>query len=239
MDINSFMPGGPSSTNVDYGNADWSETFGQIASGGGFGLNGLMSMFASKPQFIVKGENGQIEFHAMMELSVEESTNLPEEPIEQGTFATYNRIVEPIEIRCRLAAQGYPSKIQSMLDRLHELKEGTEKVSFIIPEASYDNLMLEAFDYRKDNHSGFNVLQVDLRLKEIREVPTTMTTSSVTEPEPAKVDASSTADGSCASSVDGGEVQSYSPSSSEASTAESSSGRKKSILKGVREGLGW
>ena len=231
MDISNFMPGGQSSTNVDYGNTDWAETFGQISAGGGFGLGSLMSLLASKPQFIVKGENGKIEFQSMLETSVDENTNLPNEPIEQGTFATYNRIIEPIEIKCRLAAQGYPSSIQAMLDRLRELKEGTEKVTFIIPEASYENLMLQSFDYRKDNHNGYNVLQVDLQLKEVREVPTTMTTSSVTEPEPQKIDASSAADGSCASSVDAGEVQTYSPSSAESSTAESASSRKRSILK--------
>ena len=228
MNINNFLPGGQSSTNVDFGGNDWVEKFGKIASGG-FSVGGLLSLFASKPQYIVKGENGDLEFQSMLEISVNEDSSLPSEPIEQSSFASYNRIVEPLDVKVRLGIQGYPSKLQSVIDRLSDMRKGTEKVSLITPSASYEDLMLQGFDYRKDNHSGHNVLIVDLTLKEVREVPTILTTSSVSEPEPT-VSADSTADGSCASAEDVGETQTYTPSSAEASTAESSSGRKSSAL---------
>lgn len=228
MDINSFMPGGQSSTNIDYGGNDWVDKVGKITASGGFGLSGLMSLFAKKPQYIIKATNGDLEFQSMLEMSCTEDSSLPSEPIEQSSFATYNRVIEPLDIKCRLGVQGYPSVLQTMIDRLSDLHKGTEKLTFITPSASYESLMLQSFDYRVDNHTGFNVLLVDLTLREIREVPTFLTTSSVTEPDPPPVSADSTADGSCASEVDGGEVQSVSPSSSEASSADSE--RKQSIL---------
>lgn len=234
MSINSFLPGGPSSTNVDYGGKDWIDKIGKITSGG-FGMNGLLALFASKPQYIVKGENGDVEFQSMLEISVNENSNLPSEPIEQSSFATYNRIIEPLDIKTRLGIQGYPSKIQSVIDRLSEMRKGTEKVSLITPSASYENLMLQSFDYRKDNHSGHNVLLVDLTLKEVREVPTTVTTSSVTEPTPPKVSAESAKDGSCASSVDAGEAQAHTPSSSESASAQSSGGGRRSVLRDIKD----
>lgn len=171
----------------------------------------------------VIGSNDGIAFQAMLEMSATENSNLPEEPIEQGSFANYNRTIESKVLTCRLGLQGEPSEIQSTLDKLTELKEGTDKITFILPMASYENLMLESFDYRRDDHTGHNVLIVDLRLKEIREVENQKTTSSVTEPEPPPVSAADAADGSCASEVDCGEVQSYSPSSSDESAAENSS----------------
>lgn len=221
MNINGFLPGGQSSTNIDYAGSDWVDQVGKITSGGGFGFSGLMSLFASKPQYIIKAESGDLSFQSMLEMSCNEDSNLPSEPIEQSSFATYNRIIEPLDIKCRLGVQGYPSVLQAMIDRLSELRKGTEKLQFITPSASYENLMLQGFDYRKDNHTGHNVLLVDLTFKEIREVATFLTTTSVTEPEPAPVAAGSTADGSCASSVDGGEVQSVSSSSAENATAQS------------------
>jgi hypothetical protein len=115
------------------------------------------------------------------------------------------------------------------------MRKGVEKVTLITPSASYENLMLQGFDYRKDNHSGHNVLIVDLTLKEVREVPTFVTTSSVTEPEPPAVSADSAADGSCASAEDVGETQTYSPSSSESSTAESESGKRRSVLRDIKD----
>ena len=228
MAINSFLPGGQSSTNVDYGFDN--SMFGRIASLDSFSASGLMSLFASQPQYVVKAESGDVAFHSMLELGAEESSNLPEEPIEKGSFADYNRTINPITITCRLASQGSPSTLQSMIERLQELKTGTEKLTFITPMMSYENFMLESFDYRKDEHTGHNVLIVDIRLKEIREIEGQKTTSSVTEPEPPPVTEDASADGSCVSAEDCGEVQSYSPSSAESSSAESSSGKRSSAI---------
>ena len=221
MAINSFLPGERSSTNIDYGFDN--STFGRIASLDSFSASGLMSLFASQPQYIMKAGSGNIAFYSMLEIGAEESSNLPEEPIEKGSFADYNRTINPITISCRLASQGTPSTLQSMIERLQELKTGTEKLTFITPMMTYENLMLESFDYRKDEHTGHNVLVVDVRLKEIREIEGQKTTSSVTEPEPPPVTDDASADGSCVSAEDYGEVQASYPSSSESSSAESSS----------------
>lgn len=240
MAISEFLPG--------------TATVDPYAVGGGFGSN-LFESSASKPQYILKiqpegdkgteggtegtttglvGTDSSISFHSMLEMSASESSRLPEEPIEQGSFATYNRTIEPITMTCRLGLQGKPSEIQDVIARLQELKKGTEKLTFILPMASYENMMLESFDYRRDDHSGHNVLIVDVRLKEIREIEDQKTTSSVTEPEPPPVTEESAADGSCCSEVDCGEVQSYDPSAYETTSAETESGgRRSSILHDV------
>jgi hypothetical protein len=200
------------------------------------GVGGLLSLFASQPQYIIKAESGDLAFTSMLEMGVEESTNLPTEPIEQGSFAGYNRVIEPLAINCRLATQGAPAELQDMLDKLRDLKTGFEKISFVVPMDSYDNLMLESFDYRRDQHSGHNLLTVDLRLKEIREIEGQKTTASVTEPEPPPVAADSTADGSCASAADCGEVQTYSPTAAETASAGDSTGgggAKRSVARDI------
>ena len=227
------------------------------AVGGGFGTN-LFESSASKPQYILKiqpegggeagaegteetttglmGTDNSVAFQSMLEMSATESSHLPDEPIEQGSFANYNRTIEPITMTCRLALEGTPADIQDVITRLQELKTGTEKLTFILPMASYENMMLEAFDYRRDDHSGHNLLMVDVRLKEIREIEDQKTTSSVTEPEPPPVTEASSADGSCCSGVDCGEVQGYDPSGYETSSAESESdggGRRSSVLHDV------
>jgi hypothetical protein len=167
----------------------------------------------------------------MLEIGADESSSLPEEPIEAGSFAQYNRVVAPVILTVRLASQGTPSTLQAMIERLQELKTGTEKITLITPMMSYENYMLESFDYRKDEHTGHNVLTVDIRLKEIREIEGQKTTTSVTEPEPEPVSAEAAADGSVVSAEDYGEVQASYPSSSESSSADSeSSGRRSSIL---------
>lgn len=176
------------------------------------------------PQYILKDEDGnQVAFYAMMEMGMTSSSQLPTEPIEKGSFANYNRIIDPYEGTCRLALEGTESEIQQALDGLEELRKGLKKIEFIMPFASYENLMLESYDYRRDSHSGFNLLQVDVRLKEIREVESARTTTSVEEPSEITQEAS--ADASCVSNEDGGQYQTYSPTDAETETANTESNK--------------
>lgn len=192
------------------------------------GAGGTTEEKSQPPQYILKDEDGnQVAFYAMMEMGMTSSSQLPTEPIEKGSFATYNRIIDPYEGTCRLALEGTESEIQQALDGLEELRKGLKKIEFIMPFANYENLMLESYDYRRDSHSGFNLLQVDVRLKEIREVESARTTTSVEEPPEITQEAS--ADASCVSSEDGGQYQTYSPTSTEAEASEGQ-GRGSTVL---------
>lgn len=185
------------------------------------------------PQYIIKDEDGnEVAFHSMLEISMNASSQIPTEPIEKGSFADYNRVISPNEGSCRLALEGTDSDIQTALQGLDELERGLKKVELITPFDTYENLMLVSYDYRRDGHSGFNVLQVDLKLKEVREVESAKTTTSVSEPPPVTEKAS--ADASCVSSEDGGQYQTYPPSSGETAAAESEAGgSRRSVLKDI------
>lgn len=156
--------------------------------------------------WIVRGQSASVDFNSMQEFSAEKSSRLPDEPIEKGSFATYNRIIEPRAITCRLSIEGGASKLQSAIDRLTDLCENNEKITLTTPEQSYKNMMLESFDYRRDATNGRGVLFVDLRFKEIREVASQQTTTSVEEAEP--IEPEDAADGSVCDDIDDGEMQS-------------------------------
>ena len=179
--------------------------------------------------WIVKGETARVDFSSMIEFTAEKASRLPEEPIEKGSFSTYNRVIEPRSITCRLGVKGKASDLQNAIDRLTELSENDEKITLTTPEQSYKNMMLESFDYRRDANNGRGVLYVDLRFKEIREVASQQTTTAVEEAEESEpIDAEDAEDGSCADDVDDGEVQGT--PASEAEEEAESGGRKRSIL---------
>jgi len=191
------------------------------------------------PQYILKDEDGnEVAFYSMMEMSLSSSSQIPTEPIEKGSFANYNRVIEPFEATCRLAMEGEDSQIQSALQGLEELKTGLKKIELITPFETYENLMLQSYDYRRDEHSGWNVLQVDLKLKEIREVESAKTTTSVEEPP--EVTQADSADASCVSEEDYGQYPTYSPTSTEEEAAEQENGKPSSFLYEVKTGkIGW
>lgn len=175
----------------------------------------ILTDFLNKGRsWIVRGQSAAVDFNSMQEFSAEKSSQLPDEPIEKGSFATYNRVIEPRTINCKLSVEGNAAKLQGAIDRLTALCENDETITLTTPEQSYKNMMLESFDYMRDVNSGRGVLYVDLRFKEIREVQSAQTTTAVEEAEE-PIDAEDCEDGSCADDVDDGEMQ-----ASEASEAE-------------------
>lgn len=187
----------------------------------------ITDFLSQKKSWIVRGQKAAVDFNSMQEFSAEKSSRLPDEPIEKGSFSTYNRVIEPRSISCRLSVEGKAADLQNAIDRLTELAENDEKITLTTPEQSYKNMMLESFDYRRDASNGRGVLYVDLRFKEIREVASQQTTTSVEEAEE-PIDAEDAEDGSVADDVDDGEVQGT--AASEAEEEAESSGKKRSIL---------
>lgn len=190
----------------------------------------IVTDFLSKRKaWIVRGQKAAVDFSSMQEFSAEKSSRLPNEPIEKGSFATYNRVIEPRTITCQLSVEGGKSDLQNAIDRLTTLCENDEKITLVTPEQSYKNMMLESFDYRRDVTNGRGVLYVDLRFVEIREVASQQTTTSVEEP----IEPEDAEDGSCADDIDDGEMQSVEADESEIEAEEG--GRKKSVRVQIEE----
>ena len=187
----------------------------------------ILTDFMSRNKgWIVRGQTAAVDFNSMQEFSAEKSSRLPDEPIEKGSFSTYNRIIEPRAITCQLSVEGSASKLQNAIDRLTTLCENDEKITLTTPEQSYKNMMLESFDYRRDATNGRGVLFVDLRFKEIREVQSAQTTTAVEEAESAEpIEAEDAADGSVCDDIDDGEVQGTNASNAEEEAAEETDNR--------------
>ena len=184
----------------------------------------ILTDFLSKNKgWIVRGQSAAVDFNSMQEFSAEKSSRLPDEPIEKGSFATYNRVIEPRAITCRLSVEGTATKLQSAIDRLTALCENDEKITLTTPEQSYKNMMLESFDYRRDASNGRGVLFVDLRFKEIREVASAQTTTAVEESEE-PIEAEDAGDGSVCDDIDDGEVQGTAASEAEEEAANGGKG---------------
>ena len=190
----------------------------------------ILTDFLNKGKsWIVRGQSAAVDFNSMQEFSAEKGSRLPDEPIEKGSFATYNRVIEPRSITARLSIEGSAANLQSAIDRLTTLCENDETITLTTPEQSYKNMMLESFDYRRDASNGRGVLYVDLRFKEIREVASQQTTTAVEEAEEAEpIESEDAEDGSVCDDIDDGEVQGT--PASEAEEEAESGGKKRSIL---------
>ena len=111
-----------------------------------------------------------VEFTSLISLDVRDEGQVASEPIEEGSFTSYNKTDSPLEVYTTLGVQGEPDALQSVIDRLRELKRSTTTFSLVTPEQEYENLNLESFNYVRRREDGLNALYVELHLVEIREV---------------------------------------------------------------------
>lgn len=113
---------------------------------------------------------GDVEFSAFISLDAKLDGQVLTEPVEGGTFAAYNKVKNPIELTVTLSESGEPDALQSKLDRLVDMRKGTELFSVITPEYEFENMSLESFSYSRKREDGVNVLTVEARCIEVVEV---------------------------------------------------------------------
>lgn len=124
-------------------------------------------------QWTIRGEDGSqiFDFTSFLSLDLRNEAKVVEGPVEEGGFATYNKVQLPIEASVSIGIQGENAELQAALDRLDELQAGTELLSLVTPDFEYSDLSLEMYSYqRKRDAGGIGVLYVDLELKEIKQV---------------------------------------------------------------------
>lgn len=135
---------------------------------------------------IIKDGRAVIAFTSMLAVEITSDSTLPEEPIEKGSFATYNRTLYSDRLTVKLGIEGDEAELQRAQDVLKELKSGTDVFSLATPDYEHKNMTLEGYDYTRDTTAAGGLLVVDLRLKEIREVETTTTVVAVAASDSAK-----------------------------------------------------
>lgn len=134
--------------------------------------------------FLTYSENSSIavEFSRVMDLEMSAEGKVVSTPIEQGSFAAYNKVASPTTIRATLGVEGEEWNLHAVVDTLFELKDGTELVDFVTPVREYRKYTLEKFGYQQAAEKGVNVLYVEINLSEIKEVEPQYTDTQTAEP---------------------------------------------------------
>lgn len=132
----------------------------------------LAADFQAVPGYQIADEKGNavIEFSGVVSLDFASEGRVVSVPIEQGSFAAYNKVESPGAIRAVLAIMGEDDKLLYSLQKLEALKAATQKVSFVTPVREFRNYTLETFSFSQSAERGIGILFVDVHLVEVREV---------------------------------------------------------------------
>lgn len=110
-------------------------------------------------------------------------------PMEQGAFASYNKVAMPFDIRMVMVCSGLnyaQSAAQAIkniagigigqnlmqkpdfLDSLDYMLSTTDLFAIVTPDRTYNSLNLEHYDYRRETTNGATMLIVEAWFREIR-----------------------------------------------------------------------
>lgn len=97
-------------------------------------------------------------------------TRISDFPIEQGSFASYNKVETPASPVVTLCLTGSENDRRSFLDSIDEATKSTELYSVVTPEVTYIDYAIERYNYQRRASKGATLLIVEISLKEIRQV---------------------------------------------------------------------
>lgn len=104
-------------------------------------------------------------------------------PVEEGTFASYNKVLDPFTTKVRLAVNG-PDRVAAFQAALDVELDSTNLYNVVTPTKTYLNVTLESYDHEQtSSNGGVSGLVVDLSLVQVREVTPAYTTVAIKKPK--------------------------------------------------------
>ena len=146
---------------------------------------------------------------SMISLDFRRDWKIPNYPVEQGSFQSYNKVALPSLTRIRLSKGGTTAERQAFLNQVASVTASLDLYNVVMPEGPFiQNVNFVNYGINRTSTNGVGLLSVDLELEEIR---TTATAAY-----------SNTAAPSGASPVSTGSVQPQTPTTAQATASTES-----------------
>lgn len=96
-------------------------------------------------------------------------SNITNAPIENGSFASYNKVREPSDISVMMTkASGGVEERSAFLSLLDTFSNSNDLYIIITPEYVYKNYAIQGYDYVREPDNGARMIKVNVHLKEVR-----------------------------------------------------------------------
>lgn len=129
----------------------------------------IMGMF-EPPKWGIFDKDGNAVLSPDAFVSVEYSREwrLSDFPIEEGAFASYNKVVTPKELRVVVCKGGAEDDRAQFISALEALEESLDVVSVVTPEATYSSLNVAHLAYARSVGQGAGMVSAEISLREVR-----------------------------------------------------------------------
>ena len=111
-----------------------------------------------------------IRFDTFLGYDYSDDVSIMNHPIEDGSFASYNKVVDPATLNVVFAKSGFPFEIREAIEIIEKYKNSTDLVDVVTPYKTYVKYNIKNLHYAIRENSSVNLLVVDIALEEIKEV---------------------------------------------------------------------
>lgn len=122
---------------------------------------GLFDVTTNQPIF---------DFDTFVDFKLEGEMKVSDFAVEQGAFATYNKVAHPYTIHVKLAVTDTADRRHAFLTGLDSVMKSTRLMNVVTQDATYLNMTLSKYSYSRTKESGWGKVVADLTLIEVRQV---------------------------------------------------------------------
>lgn len=131
----------------------------------------LLSRFTNRGVWGLYNKDGKlIEASSVYSLDFKGPSKISEVPLQNGSFAAYNKVQVPDFYLLRLVKTGSDALRNQFLIDIDTAKKSTDLYYIVTPEKTYLNVSIEEYIYKRTAQDGVSMLIVDITFKEIRQV---------------------------------------------------------------------
>lgn len=134
----------------------------------------VIGLFAG-PQWGVFNQDGTLALKpdSMISLDFRRDWKIPNYPIEQGSFQSYNKVALPSITRVRLSKGGSDSDRKDFLLQVSAAARSLILYNVVMPEgALIQNVNITNFSINRTSTNGVGLISIDLDLEEVRATAT-------------------------------------------------------------------
>lgn len=107
----------------------------------------------------------------VVSVKYENKSQISTAPLEQGSFAAYNKVAEPYSVNVMMTkASGGVMERGAFLGLLESFAQSTDLFMVITPEAIYPNCNIVGYDYARQAADGARMIKANVQLQEIRQI---------------------------------------------------------------------
>jgi len=107
---------------------------------------------------------------SVLQLEYRGESRISSAPMEQGAFASYNKIASPYDLRLVITCGGNGVMSRDdFLSTLNALANSTALCTVVTPDAIFADCNLASFDYRRQANNGATLIIADCFFQEIRQ----------------------------------------------------------------------